>query len=163
MSHSDEFFNGTVKNPWNQTFMQADDNEEPKSEEYKISASLKTIWNGTSDDITNSSHSSANSSQKRHDVVQGYHTETRRANIEYVQFGNNVIAIENVQPHPVKVFGTGSSRYNVVSNSVHPRTQQRRAITSRNGSHVTHFGNENTENWVRLRLIDFLNKLHCPS
>lgn len=141
MSHSDEFFNGTVKNPWNQTFMQADDNEEPKAEEYKISASLKTIWNGTSDDITNSSQSNANSSRN------SQRQQTQRPNFEYVQFGNNVIAIENVQSHPVRIFGTGSSRYNVVSNNVHARTNQKRAITSRNGSHVTHFGNENNENW----------------
>lgn len=157
--YSDEYFNGTEKNPWDQVFMRSD-NDGPKNEDYKISSSLKTIWSDASDSKTNSFCNIVD----RHSDAQGCSTQTQLAT-EYVQFGNNVIAIEcDFQSKPQKPIDT-ESYYNTANNNVNPNLLKGRPITSRNGGYVTHFGTENQVRRNYSRSIEknesFLVKI-CP-
>ncbi len=129
MSSSDDL-NKTAKNPWNQIFMQYDYNGQ-KNEDYKISSSLKTIWNDASDNSPVSSNNNANNLQRNASEVS--HLQACSQPTEHVQYHDkNVMAIRNgVQMKLTKPLGTVSE--NTMPNNAISNLLKGRAITARNG------------------------------
>lgn len=121
MSNPDDF-NQRPKNPWNQIFMPYDIDEQMKTDDYKISSSLETIWNDVSDERSNSSHSQTDENSM----------ETCSQN------SVTAIADNSFQSHYTsKVFGPVDNANNINSNS------KGRAITARNCGQTRNGCNEN--------------------
>lgn len=112
-----------TKNPWNQIFMQHDIDTH-KNEDYKISSSLKTLWNDVSDGSSQNAVFSPNTNHGVHNTTQTW-------------------AGNDIQSKSVRTFGAGLENNVAVANSLHSNLLKGRAITARSGSYTPYLGNVN--------------------
>lgn len=138
----------TTKTPWNQIFMHYDYDGQ-KYEDYKISSSLKTIWNDASDNKTINSNQNADNNLQRN-APEGSHfmqacSQPRPESVQY--HDKNMMDVRNgVQSKLAKPFGSGSDNNAMVKN-VNQNVVKGRAITSRNGGYSPSFGIENQQSY----------------
>lgn len=120
--------------------MQHDIENGQTNEDYKISSSLKTIWNDVSDGSSTNS-SSYNVDMSRNDYARGDRNNTQSVK---TLVGNDI---------PLKTFGLASDNAAVMSNNSNVNSLRGRAITSRNGSYSS---NVLMDNGNRNQVISFL-------
>lgn len=127
--------NHLIKNPWNQIFMRHDIDGQI-NEDYKISSSLKTIWNDVSHDKSTSSNASDHNEDflRINSNIKQMCSQTPQS-VEHV---NSVIPVDRngVQSKAAIKLGPGLDNANV-------NALKGRAITARNGNCVSSSGIEN--------------------
>lgn len=121
-------------NIWNTTnpicnqFFMHHDFDEQKNDEYKISSSLKTIWNNGSENRPITSNSQLD---PRSDAMERMKNISQTPLSIYV---NNMIPVDaGILDNSVKTLGRTSDNATAVANNLNCNSLKGRAITARNG------------------------------